>query len=96
MELRAERAGLRLGVADKLNGICFFFSLSFLATVSILSLFISLLRQEQQKHARGEDLKMKTDLHFSRKGNLIRSIVFSILLKKRASIHTLKSVQHWG
>lgn len=62
MKLHAERVGLRLGVADKLNCICLFFFLSLFSLTfgNCVLFFLSFLRQEQKTFAK--------DLHLGCKG----------------------------
>lgn len=60
--LLAKRAGLRLGVADELNGI-FFLSLFFDNCVPFwFNLFHFFLRHKQQKHVKGEDMRRNLTL----------------------------------
>lgn len=78
--LLAKRAGLRLGVADELNGI-FSSSLFFGNCVP----FYFNLRQGQQKHMRGEDMRRNLTLTLVLGASLGDTIVFSILTKVGAS-----------
>lgn len=82
--LLAKRAGQRLGVADELNGI-FSSSLFFGNCVPFCFNLFHFLRQGQQKHMRGEDMRRHLTLTLVLGASLGDTIVFSILTKVGAS-----------